>query len=124
MGKMATKKAIEAVRDAQSAGKLRKESGSALVSLLTWLAVSGAVLIEQIPEEWSVAALILGALVGAANVYVARFTEPAVTQMQQDRILREVDRVEAAEAVAAAPAELPVYRGESTQNDGVGAYAD
>ena len=83
-----------------------------------------AVLIEQIPEEWSVAALILGALVGAANVYVARFTEPAVTQMQQDRILREVDRVEAAEAVAAAPAALPVYRGESTQSDGAGAYAD
>ena len=124
MGKATTKQAIEAIRDAQSAGQLRKESGSALVSLMTWLAVSGAVLIEQIPEEWSVAALILGALVGAANVYVARFTEPAVTQMQQDRILREVDRVEAAEAVAAAPAELPVYRGESTQSAGVGAYAD
>lgn len=124
MGKATTKQAIEAIRATQSAGQLRKESGSALVSLLTWLAVSGAVLIEQIPEEWSVAALILGALVGAANVYVARFTEPAVTQMQQDRILREVDRVEAAEAVAAAPAELPVYRGESTQSDGVGAYAD
>ena len=124
MSKETTRKAIGAVRDAQSSGKLRKESSSALVSLLTWLAVSGAVLIEQIPEEWSVAALILGALVGAANVYVARFTEPAVTQMQQDRILREVDRVEAAEAVAAAPAELPVYRGESTQSDGAGAYAD
>lgn len=124
MSKVATKQAIEAVRASQSAGKLRKESGSALVSLLTWLAVSGAVLIEQIPEEWSVAALILGALVGLANVYVARFTEPAVTQMQQDRILREVDRVETAEAVAAAPAALPVYRGESTQHDGVGAYAD
>lgn len=124
MGKETTRKAIGAVRDAQSSGQLRKESGSALVSLLTWLAVSGAVLIEQIPEEWSVAALILGALVGAANVYVARFTEPAVTQMQQDRILREVDRVEAAETVAAAPAELPVYRGESTQSDGAGAYAD
>lgn len=124
MSKETTRKAIGAVRDAQSAGKLRKESSSALVSLLTWLAVSGAVLIEQIPEEWSVAALILGALVGAANVYVARFTEPAVTQMQQDRILREVDRVEAAETVAAAPAELPVYRGESTQSDGAGAYAD
>lgn len=124
MGKETTRKAIGAVRASQPAGKLRKESGSALVSLLTWLAVSGAVLIEQIPEEWSVAALILGALVGAANVYVARFTEPAVTQMQQDRILREVDRVEAAEAVAAAPAALPVYRGESTQSDGAGAYAD
>lgn len=124
MSKETTRKAIGAVRDAQSSGKLRKESSSALVSLLTWLAVAGAVLIEQIPEEWSVAALILGALVGAANVYVARFTEPAVTQMQQDRILREVDRVEAAETVAAAPAELPVYRGESTQSDGAGAYAD
>lgn len=124
MGKATTKQAIEAVRASQSAGKLRKESGSALVSLMTWLAVSGAVLIEQVPEEWSVAALTLGALVGAANVYVARFTEPAVTQMQQDRILREVDRVETAEAVAAAPAALPVYRGESTQHDGVGAYAD
>ena len=124
MSMTVTKQAIEAVRASQSAGQLRKESGSALLSLMTWLAVSGAVLIEQIPEEWSVAALILGALVGAANVYVARFTEPAVTQMQQDRILREVDRVEAAAAVAAAPAELPVYRGESTQSDGVGAYAD
>ena len=124
MGKATTKQAIEAVRASQSGGKLRKESGSALVSLMTWLAVSGAVLIEQVPEEWSFAALVLGALVGAANVYVARFTEPAVTQMQQDRILREVDRVETAEAVAAAPAVLPVYRGESTQHDGVGAYAD
>ena len=116
MSMTVTKQAIETIRASQSAGQLRKESGSALVSLLTWLAVSGAVLIEQIPEEWSVAALVLGALVGAANVYVARFTEPAVTKSQEDRILREVDRVETAAAVAAAPAVLPVYRGESTQN--------
>lgn len=116
MGNMVTKQAIESVRAGQSSGKLRKESGAAFASLMTWLAVSGAVLVDQIPEEWSVAALVLGALVGAANVYVARFTEPAVTQKQEERILREVDRVEAEREAAAAPAELPVYRGESTQN--------
>lgn len=116
MSKATTKTAIEAVRAGQSAGKLRKESGSALLSLMTWLAMSGAVLVDQIPQEWSVVALVLGALVGAANVYVARFTEPAVTAAQEERILREVERVEAAEEAAAAPVELPVYSGESTRD--------
>ena len=106
-------RAIEVVRAKQSHGKLRKESGAALGSLLTWLAASGVVLLEQVPEEWSIVALALGGLVGVANVYVARFTEPAVTAAQQKRIVREAYKLEGLEAVQDS-VNLPVYDDDST----------
>lgn len=115
-------RAIERVRSNQSHGKLRKESGTALGSLMAWLAASGMVLIDQIPHEWSVAALILGALVGVANVYVARFTEPAVTASQQQRIVREMEKIQEWEA-ANSHVELPVYDGASTA-DALGGPVD
>lgn len=107
-------RAIEMVRAKQSRGKLRKESGTALGALLTWLAASGMVIIEQVPDEWSIVALVLGALVGVANVYVARFTEPAVTESQQERIVREVEKLEEWQQAADSRVELPVYSEAST----------
>lgn len=107
-------RAIEMVRAEQSRGKLRKESGTALGALLTWLAASGMAIIEQVPDEWSIVALALGALVGVANVYVARFTEPAVTESQQKRIVREVERLEEWQQASDSRVELPVYSEAST----------
>ena len=46
---------------------------------------------------------------------VARFTVPALTQGQQQKLVAEAERIETADADAARPVTLPVYTGPTVE---------
>lgn len=99
------------VRRGQSGLKLRKESLSALVVVVTAVATLITENVDAIPAEAGVAGQVVVAAASVIAWLVARFTVPALTKGQQREIVAEAERLEAEQVRRDAPAELPVYDG-------------
>ena len=104
-------RAVENVRRTQSPLALRKESLSALIALVVWVATLIVDNIDAIPATTGAAGDVLGVLASLVAYGLARFTVPAVTKGQEQRLLAETARIEEADADAARPVTLPVYTG-------------
>lgn len=107
-------RAVENVRRTQSPLALRKESLSALVALAVWVATLIVDNIDTIPATTGAAGDILGVVASLVAYGLARFTVPAVTEGQEQKLIAEAERVENAEQEAAAPLTLPTYTFAST----------
>lgn len=104
-------RAVENVRRTQAPLALRKESLSALAALVVWVATLIADNIATIPTAAGNVGQVLGLAASVVAYGVARFTVPALTQGQQQKLVAEAERIETADADAARPVTLPVYTG-------------
>lgn len=104
-------RAVENVRRTQAPLALRKESLSALAALVVWVATLIADNIATIPTAAGNVGQVLGLVASVVAYGVARFTVPALTQGQQQKLVAEAERIETADADAARPVTLPVYTG-------------
>lgn len=114
MNPTAVERAVENVRRTQSPLHLRKESLSALLAVVVWVATLIADNIDQIPAVAGNTGQIIGLAASVLAYGVARFTVPAITKGQQDQLVAEAQRIEQADqarAEAARPATLSVYTG-------------
>lgn len=111
MSQNAVERAAQNVRRTQSPLALRKESLSALAALLVWVATLIADNIDAIPAAAGTVGQVVGVVVSALVFGVTRFTVPALTQGQQQKLVAEAERIETADADAARPITLPVYTG-------------
>lgn len=110
-------RAAKNIRRTQSPLALRKESLTALVVLVAWVATLITENIDTIPVAGTTAQII-GTIASVIAFCVARFTVPALTRGQQQRLVAETQRVAQAETAATPPA-LPVYGLASTsEGDG------
>lgn len=114
MSQNTTKRAADNLRARQSPLQLRKESLTALTALVVWVCTLIADNIAAIPAEAGVVGTILGVVASGVAYGVARFTVPALTKGQEQRLIAEAERVETAEQEAAAPLTLPTYTFAST----------
>lgn len=109
------------VRLSQSPLSVRKESLSALLALLVWVATLIAENIDTIPAVAGTAGQVIGVVASIVAYGVARLTVPALTKGQASRLEAEAARLEAPTSDAAEVEEvdtsLPVYTG-LTVNDG------
>ena len=110
MSQHTMQRAVENVRRTQSPLALRKESLSAIVVLVAWVATLITDNIDSIPVAGTTAQIV-GTAASIIAVVVTRFTVPALTQGQQQKLVAEAERVEKADADAARPVTLPVYTG-------------
>ena len=113
MSQTTVQRAADNVRRAQTPLQLRKESLSALAALLVWVATIIAENIDSIPLDGT-AGQIIGVVASAVAYGVARFTVPALTKGQEQKLIAEAERVETAEKEATAPLTLPTYTFAST----------
>ena len=104
-------RAVENVRRTQTPLALRKESLSALAALVVWVATLIADNIATLPAVAGNVGQVLGIVASVVAYGVARFTVPALTQGQQQKLVAEAERIETADADAARPVTLPVYTG-------------
>lgn len=111
MSQQTMQRAVENVRRTQTSLTLRKESLSALVALVVWVATLIVDNIDSIPAVAGAAGDVLGVVASVVAYGLARFTVPAVTKGQEQRLLAETARVEQADEKAARPITLPVYTG-------------
>ena len=111
MSQNTVQRAVENVRRTQSPLALRKESLSALVALVVWVATLIVDNIDAIPAATGTAGDVLGVVASLVAYGLARFTVPALTQGQQQKLVAEAERIETADADAARPITLPVYTG-------------
>ena len=113
----AVRRATAAKRSSQSWIETRKESLSALVATLMWVATLIADNADAVPEEVGQVGAMLSTLCSVVVVLIARFTVPALTRGQAEQLVREAhwnERDDEIEAEAARPAALPVYTGPTT----------
>ena len=115
MSKHTMQRAVENVRRTQSPLALRKESLSALIALVVWVATLIVDNIDAIPAATGAAGDVLGVAASLVAYGLARFTVPAVTKGQEQRLIAETARVEKADADAARPVTLPVYTGPTVE---------
>lgn len=108
-----TVRAVENVRAHQSPLALRKESLSALAALVVWVATIIADNIDTIPIDGT-AGQVIGVIASAVAYGVARFTVPAITDGQEQKLIAEAERLEQVERDAAKPVTLPIYTGPSS----------
>lgn len=106
--------AARRIQAAQSSAELRKESGTSLITVLTIIATVATLLLDVVPQEWTIVAAILAAVAAGVNLYVSRFTVPALTDGQRDKLAREAAEVEI-EKELSTPAPLPVYDGPTSE---------
>lgn len=111
MSQNTMQRAVENVRRTQSPLALRKESLSALIALIVWVATLIVDNIDAIPATTGAAGDVLGVAASLVAYGLARFTVPALTQGQQQKLVAEAERIETADADAARPVTLPVYTG-------------
>ena len=117
MSQNTMQRAVENVRRTQSPLALRKESLSALIALVVWVATLIVDNIDAIPAETGAAGDVLGVAASLAAYGLARFTVPALTHGQQQKLVAEAERVERADQDAARPVTLPVYTGPTTAGE-------
>lgn len=113
----AVKRATAAKRSSQSWLETRKESLSALVATIMWVATLVADNAGNVPDEVGQVGAMLATVCSVAVVLIARFTVPALTHGQADQLAREAhwnEREDQLAGEAARPAELPVYTGPTT----------
>lgn len=110
-------RAAQGVRSKQSSLALRKESLSALAALLAWVVTLIAENADTIPAAAGTVGQVVAVATSALAFGISRFTVPALTRGQQQRLVAEAERIELADSVAAKPATLPVYTGP-TVNEG------
>ena len=110
MSQHTMQRAVENVRRTQSPLALRKESLSAFVVLVAWVATLITDNIDSIPVAGTTAQIV-GTIASVIAVVVTRFTVPALTRGQQRQLVAEAERVEKADQDAARPLTLPVYTG-------------
>lgn len=115
MSQNAMKRAVENVRRTQTPLALRKESLSALVALIVWVATLIVDNIDAIPAVAGAAGDVLGVAASLVAYGLARFTVPALTQGQEQKLVAEAQRIEHADAEAARPVTLPVYTGPTVE---------
>lgn len=115
MSQHTMQRAVENVRRTQSPLALRKESLSALVALVVWVATLIVDNIDAIPAATGAAGDVLGVAASLVAYGLARFTVPAVTKGQEQRLIAETARVEKADQDAARPLTLPVYTGPTVE---------
>ena len=115
MSQNTMQRAVENVRRTQSPLTLRKESLSALAALVVWVATLIADNIATIPTAAGNVGQVLGLVASVVAYGVARFTVPALTQGQQQKLVAEAQRIEHADAEAARPVTLPVYTGPTVE---------
>lgn len=111
MSQNAVERAAQNVRRTQAPLALRKESLSALTALVVWVATLIADNIATLPAVAGNVGQVLGLAASVVAYGVARFTVPALTQGQQQKLVAEAERIETADAYAARPVTLPVYTG-------------
>lgn len=111
MSQNTVERAAQNVRRTQAPIALRKESLSALAALVVWVATLIADNLDTLPAVAGNVGQILGIVASVVAYGVARFTVPALTQGQQQKLVAEAERVEKADADAARPVTLPVYTG-------------
>lgn len=104
-------RAVENVRRTQTPLALRKESLSALAALVVWVATLIADNLDTLPAVAGNVGHILGVVASVVAYGVARFTVPALTQGQEQKLVAEAQRIEHADAEATRPVTLPVYTG-------------
>jgi len=114
MSRNTVERAAQNVRRTQSPLALRKESLSAFVVLVAWVATLITDNIDSIPVAGTTAQIV-GTIASIIAVVVARFTVPALTQGQQQKLVAEAERIETADADAARPVTLPVYTGPTVE---------
>lgn len=117
MSQHTMQRAVENVRRTQSPLALRKESLSALVALVVWVATLIVDNIDAIPATTGAAGDALGVAASLVAYGLARFTVPALTHGQQQKLVAEAERIETADADAARPITLPVYTGPTTAGE-------
>ena len=113
----AVKRATAAKRSSQSWLETRKESVSALVATIMWVATLIADNAGSVPEEVGQVGAVLATICSVAVVLIARFTVPALTRGQAEQLAREAHWNEREDEIAAEnarPAALPVYTGPTT----------
>lgn len=115
MSQNTMQRAVENVRRTQSPLALRKESLSALIALVVWVATLIVDNIDAIPATTGAAGDVLGVAASLVAYGLARFTVPALTQGQQQKLVAEAERVEKADQDAARPVTLPVYTGPTVE---------
>lgn len=108
-------RAVENVRRTQTPLALRKESLSALAALVVWVATLIADNLDTLPAAAGNVGQILGIVASVVAYGVARFTVPALTHGQQQKLVAEAERVEKADQDAARPVTLPVYTGPTVE---------
>ena len=117
MSQHTMQRAVENVRRTQSPLALRKESLSALVALVVWVATLIVDNIDAMPAVAGAAGDVLGVAASLVAYGLARFTVPALTHGQQQKLVAEAERIETADADAARPITLPVYTGPTTAGE-------
>ena len=115
MSQNTMQRAVENVRRTQSPLALRKESLSALVALVVWVATLIVDNIDAIPAATGAAGDVLGVVASLVAYGLARFTVPAVTKGQEQKLVAEAQRIEHADAEATRPVTLPVYTGPTVE---------
>ena len=113
----AVRRATAAKRSSQSWLETRKESLSALVATILWVATLIADNAGNVPDEVGQIGAMLATFCSVAVVLIARFTVPALTHGQAEQLAREAhwnERDDQLAAEAARPATLPVYTGPTT----------
>lgn len=113
----AVRRATAAKRSSQSWLETRKESLSALVATILWVATLVADNASAVPEEVGQVGAMLATICSVAVVLIARFTVPALTRGQAEQLAREAhwnEREDQLAVEAARPAALPVYTGPTT----------
>ena len=115
MSQNTVERAAQNVRREQSPLALRKESLSALVVFLTWVVTLIAENVDSIPATAGAVGQIAGVAVSAVALWIARFTVPALTEGQEQKLVAEAQRIETADAEAARPVTLPVYTGPTVE---------
>lgn len=116
----AVKRATAAKRSSQSWLETRKESLSALVATIMWVATLIADNAGNVPDEVGQVGAMLATICSVAVVLIARFTVPALTRGQAEQLAREAhwnERDDERAAETARPAELPVYTGPTTTGE-------
>lgn len=113
----AVRRATASKRASQSWLETRKESLSALVATIMWVATLIADNVGAVPDEVGQIGYMLATTCSVAVVIIARFTVPALTRGQAEQLAREAhwnEREDQLAAEAARPVALPVYTGPTT----------
>lgn len=111
MSQHTVERAAQNVRRTQTPLALRKESLSALAALVVWVATLIADNLDTLPAVAGNVGQVLGIVASVVAYGVARFTVPALTQGQQQKLVAEAERIDRDDEEAARPVTLPVYTG-------------
>ena len=105
---------VNSIRRTQTGLEQRKESFSALVALIAWVAALVADNVDSIPVEAGIAGQVIAVVCSVVAVGIARFTVPALTEGQAKQLVSRAETLQAREEAASGAGTLPTYTGVST----------